>query len=729
MIESKKVITEHRNSSALSKLQRLSEYATVSNHRYLVVVSGSYDWVRQFVRDYIAASDRNTVCFSDSEFTGYATIKLDKVEKYLGSEFDNIVFDACSGFFPNQVGQVEGLLKGGGLFLLLTPELDKWPRQTDLFHQSYTMFPYSSADMNSHFLARFTSLIKAEGTVSVVSHNQGNNIYHPDMACSYAGKKNFSVYASKDQKIAVEKIIHVAKGHRNRPLVILSDRGHGKSASLGIASAYLLQNELNHITVSGPGKTSVEAVFRHAVNILGAEAEYHDGKITYRHAIIEFIPPDELIRRPISTGILMIDEAASIPTPLLESLYHLYHRIVFSSTVYGYEGSGKGFELKFLKKIEQENPGVKKHYLDEPIRWSRNDPLENFFFKSFLLDAGMPDIKIDSIPKNSQINRISGKDLAKKEDLLGGIYSLLVSAHYKTTPNDLRMIIDSPYISIYYLEVNGQVYATILVSDEGRIDAELAGEICSGKRRINGHILPQTILSEFAHADAASLGYARIMRIAVIPALQEKGIGSGFLEKLVTMVSSSCDLVGASFGSDSRLLRFWARSGFSAVKIGHKKNAYSGHYSATVIKGLSKPGRELVGSVQNGFYENLLYTLTDTHRYLDCCLVKELLLSYSGLIGSVLTAEEKNKIRLFSDANKTFDSCSSLIQKLLLVSINNQTIFKLHDKEFCILIQRVIQRQEEEVVIGSNMLTGKKMLSAIMKKAVKELLLNMPDVH
>ena len=85
------------------------------------------------------------------------------------------------------------------------------------------------------------------------------------------------------------------------------------------------------------------------------------------------------------------------------------------------------------------------------MRWAMNDPLEQFMFRALLLDSD-----IESPPQLAQldvsvcaIKKISSRELVKSEQLLNQVFGLLVLAHYRTRPNDLRQLLDSTEISIF----------------------------------------------------------------------------------------------------------------------------------------------------------------------------------------------------------------------------------------------------------------------------------------
>jgi tRNA(Met) cytidine acetyltransferase len=68
---------------------------------------------------------------------------------------------------------------------------------------------------------------------------------------------------------------------------------------------------------------------------------------------------------------LIVDEAAAIPGPLLRQLVTRFPRTLLTTTVQGYEGTGRGFLLKFCASFH-----LRQFSLLDPIRWAAGCPLE-----------------------------------------------------------------------------------------------------------------------------------------------------------------------------------------------------------------------------------------------------------------------------------------------------------------------------------------------------------------
>lgn len=112
---------------------------------------------------------------------------------------------------------------------------------------------------------------------------------------------------------------------------------------------------------------------------------------------------------------LVVDEAAAIPLPLVKSLLGPY-LVFLSSTINGYEGTGRSLSLKLIKQLRQqtstqgqkretvsyENPAgdsisgrsLREVSLEEPIRYGKGDHVEKWLYRLLCLDASTVDFRI-----------------------------------------------------------------------------------------------------------------------------------------------------------------------------------------------------------------------------------------------------------------------------------------------------------------------------------------------
>lgn len=470
-----------------------------------------------------------------------------KARTLLGQEADTIVFDAHSGFDVNAFAAVCGTLRGGGTLFLLTPPLDTWADFPDPDYQRFIPYPYQPADVEGRFLWRFVKMLKDKPIFKHSCTREGNYQHQSD---------------------AVETIVEA-----NVPVVLTADRGRGKSAALGMAAS-LLMAEGKRVLLTAPSRATVAAVFKHAANPP------------------VFFAPDDLLQTLPDADVLLVDEAAAIPVPLLLKMLKQYPRCVFSTTLHGYEGSGRGFALRFQKLLDIHAPDWKSIRLYQPIRWAENDPLEHFINQVLLLDVDLA--PSSSYGESAEYRLLNRDELAQNEHLLRQLFGLLVTAHYQTRPSDLRQMLDAPDISIHVLEQGGEILAVALLSREGGLDAELTAAIHAGKRRPHGHPIPQTLTFHATIAGAAQLICERVMRIAVHPSLQGQGFGSQLLGYLVEYAEGSgADYIGVSYAMTPELFSFWERAGFVLARIGHRRDTASGSHSAVQIRGLTAAGKQL----------------------------------------------------------------------------------------------------------------------------------------
>lgn len=101
------------------------------------------------------------------------------------------------------------------------------------------------------------------------------------------------------------------------------------------------------------------------------------------------------------TELLVIDEAAAIPLPLVKKLMGNY-LVFMSSTVNGYEGTGRSLSHKLVKDLRRRSANtaarntsasgrgrtLREITLSQPIRYAQNDMVEEWLNKLLCLDCG-----------------------------------------------------------------------------------------------------------------------------------------------------------------------------------------------------------------------------------------------------------------------------------------------------------------------------------------------------
>ena len=418
----------------LDYFTQLIECACQTNHRYGLALHGDHDWTSsniEMVKTLYAHSDIVELGgkVNDNKVR-YISYKQGKT--LLGQECALLICHLSGGFDANSFCAALGSVRGGGL-VIIVPTLSN-----------------TSPIAQQWLQGAFKRLIQLEQFKPLPEVNEVNT---PSLA------------PFADQSIAIDKIKKVSTGHRKRPFVMTADRGRGKSSALGIASAELMEQRQIKILVTAPSLATVSPVFEHVQKHL-LDAQVNKGTICYSHSSIEFIAPDELLTSQPECDLLLVDEASAIPIPMLQKVVSLYHRCVFSTTVHGYEGCGRGFTIKFQDWLEQKRPGTSFFHLNQPIRWAVNDPLENWLFDSFLLNAELEPVEFYQ-GSEIKLEKATKQNLINQPSLLRTSFALLVNAHYQTTPSDLMLLLEEDAIQLYLALSNGSCVGCMMTINEG----------------------------------------------------------------------------------------------------------------------------------------------------------------------------------------------------------------------------------------------------------------------
>ncbi|KAK7043280.1 N-acetyltransferase 10 [Halocaridina rubra] len=106
---------------------------------------------------------------------------------------------------------------------------------------------------------------------------------------------------------------------------------------------------------------------------------------------------------------------------------------------------------------------------------------------------------------------------------------LLVSSHYRNTPDDLQMLSDAPAHHLFVLlppqegkkhDALPFVISVIQVALEGKVSKESVVSALLLGEKPSGDLVPWTVSNQFQNHDFPQLSGARIIRIATHPQLQ-----------------------------------------------------------------------------------------------------------------------------------------------------------------------------------------------------------------
>lgn len=587
--------------------------------RRLAVISGdpawcldrAAEWRETFIGDWIELSP--APLFSASAEKSVLHKQPGAVRTLLGREFRHALFDARQGFHAEAFAALAGTLTAGSWLLLLVPPWEQWSQQPDT--DSLRWADVAEPIPTPHFVRHLQQLILADDQVLLARQHQPCRLpAQPDWP-------QWHCQAPQQQQAILDQLMTLPSG----VAVLTAARGRGKSALAG-----MLARQHGHCLVTAPAKASIEVL------------------ATFAGEQFHFMAPDALLalETPPPADWLIVDEAAAIPAPLLQALVSRYPRVLLTTTVQGYEGSGRGFILKFCAGLT----GVHYFTLDEPLRWSRFDPLEQWLNQALLFDdatTAAPDAPVT--PK-----RVERQDFST----LAAAYRLLTSAHYRTSPLDLRRLLDAPGMELWRAGEAPALQGALWLVEEGGLEPDLAQAVWAGTRRPRGNLVAQSLAAHAGLAEAATLRSLRISRIAVAAESRRRGTGQQ-LVAAAARAAADHDYLSVSFGYTESLWSFWRACGFTLVRMGSQREASSGCYAAMAILPCSAAGRALARRAADQLARD--WPLLRQHIALD--------LQFEEAMDDGLTAQDRHLAAGFAWAQRPLEASLPVLQRLVEASV------------------------------------------------------------
>ncbi|KFU85031.1 N-acetyltransferase 10, partial [Chaetura pelagica] len=390
-----------------------------------------------------------------------------------------------------------------------------------------------------------------------------------------------------DQAKAVLKFIEAISEKTLRSTVALTAaRGRGKSAALGLAIAGAVAFGYSNIFVTSPSPDNLHTLFEFIFK--GFDALQYQEHLDYEivqslnpefnkavvrvnvfkehRQTIQYIHPADSVKLG-QAELVVIDEAAAIPLPLVKNLLGPY-LVFMASTINGYEGTGRSLSLKLIQQLRQQSAQTQvtmtaenkstataklasartlhEVSLHESIRYAPGDPVEKWLNDLLCLDclnitriiSGCP------LPETCDLYYVNRDTLfcyhRASEVFLQRLMALYVASHYKNSPNDLQMLSDAPAHHLFCLlppvpptqNSLPEVLAVVQVCLEGEISRQSIMNSLSRGKKASGDLIPWTVSEQFQDPDFGGLSGGRVVRIAVHPDYQGMGYGSRALTLL-----------------------------------------------------------------------------------------------------------------------------------------------------------------------------------------------------
>ncbi|KPI89073.1 hypothetical protein ABL78_1809 [Leptomonas seymouri] len=559
--------------------------------------------------------------------------KYAETHKILGQTFGMAVLQDFEAISPNTLARTMETVKGGGLIVIMFRAMRSLKQLYTIAMDVHARYRTESQKdivprFNERFLLSLTdcdtamcvdddlNVLPITQKMKTYGKNKKGDAYDADLAVQGRlqhevdlnnVKEKLKVSAdvgplvqlcqTMDQAKTVLSLMQTVMEKRlDSTSVVTAGRGRGKSAALGMTIAGAVAQGYSNIMCTAPSPENVQTLFEFAIRGLqelgyrertdfealqGVSEEFAKCLIRINvfrehRQTIHFVSATDTAKFA-QAEVVVIDEAAALPLTLVKAILGPY-LVILSSTVSGYEGTGRSLSMKLVADMRRSSGGgspderkLKELSMADPIRYGPNDPVEKWLNKLLCLDATMENTQLTTSPHPSTcelfyVDRnalFSYHPLA--EELLQRIQSLLVAAHYKNQPNDLQLLSDAPGHHLFVLcaasvEASAttepsskspsaagvpDVYCVIHACEEGQVSAQSIKSRLSHGLRPSGDLIPYTLSQFYLEEGFAKLAGLRVVRIATNPALPRAGYGSRALSLLQQYYSGSISLTAA----------------------------------------------------------------------------------------------------------------------------------------------------------------------------------------
>ena len=741
------------------KVLREVKIARKYNHRRLVVLSGDDDeklvgTLIAIVTSYVRKHGlREPILYAFNPFYGDGSqrkslfkagvnqqdliiefVPYHETQKVLGRTYDLAILDLINNLEPNDLGRLMGVVQGGGLYIFLTPKFSTYQKIITRFQSTLLTPQYGIESIRHLFVKRFLKKLFSHDGILIYDVDEDKIIKDFSFKNKQPiGKKEpilipkktlipktvYSLVKTRDQVEVlrlIEKLYFKPKGGEKQVIVITANRGRGKSSVIGMGVAGLAHKLRRakgkcRILVTAPSPQNVEELFKFALKTLkrlnyDIKEENLPTLITAKSIEIQYVTPIEALRK--RAEILAVDEAASLHVPMLFKLLERFDRIIFSTTIHGYEGAGRGFTVRFLSRLKKrQDISLYEYEMKEPIRYSENDPIEKWLFDTLLLDAEPAQLNEEDLSciERREVEYFKPKleeFFLEREDLLRQFFGIYIMAHYRNNPNDLGMMMDAPHHFPRALMLKtGKLVVSLELAEEGPLKGDLAVKSARGAW-IMGNIIPDRLIKHYKTIDFGELKGWRIVRIATHPEVMRKGLGSQALAYVEEEArEKGYDWVGAGFGVTNELLRFWARNGYTPVHLSPERNPVSGEYSLLVVKPLNSKAKRYVDFFAWEFKNKFISALTDPYFDLEAEVALILLEATPKKdIPLIFSKFQIGRLMTYIWSEMTYENCTDVMKLLarqyfLDKKGENAGLDKIHK---LLLIAKVLQSKTWRMV-------------------------------
>ncbi|MGC9071445.1 MAG: tRNA(Met) cytidine acetyltransferase TmcA [Acidilobus sp.] len=628
--------------------------------------------------------------------------KAEDAKRYLGATYNGLILDLVNDLKPNRVGILTGIVEGGGIIIVQAPKWDTWDTRLTDFKKNLLVPGYQ--EPRHVFITWFKrKLIEHNRNIFVIDLDSDQVISGEPIPPSQPKERRieiptngrfpeeiYGLAVTQDQVNAIraaEWLVEPPEEGEKKMLVITADRGRGKSCAAGISLVGFIKvlrqtsKRRVRVIITSPDLENTQSLMELAQRAfdsvkMDVKVERAGDRVKgfrgegFR---VDYVRPAQV--PDLRADLVIIDEASGLPVPLLHRVWRAHNRILVASTVHGYEGAGRGFSVRFLGEVKRDpHTQLRTYEMEEPIRYSSDDPVEAWVFDVLLLDAEpaeLDDRDLEDI-REGRLSYVTAEPeelfSEKMEPVLRQIFGIYVQAHYRNEPDDLALMADAPHYSIRAVATtSGKVVSAALLAAEGGLDPDLCATLLN-QDKTKGNIIPDRVIKHLRVPVFGTLRGWRVVRIATHPSVQDKGIGSRLLSYVYEeAVKRGLDWVGSGFGVSDKLVRFWTRNGFSVIHISPDRNPVSGEFTVLVLKPISEEARKLASVAARELKEKLLGSLQDTYRGMEPEIASALLRASGPLTDSVrlLTKLKAQRLSAYLYGTMTYETVNDVIREVV----------------------------------------------------------------
>lgn len=498
----------------------------------------------------------------------------DQIRQLLGQEFPAVVVDGSYSWPDNALGAAAGTVLTPGLLILLLPN------GLDLSEKASPYEQHLKFSLARHFTAHPS----IPGLWSILPLDEAPS------ATAILTPNNWQA----EQQQMLDEIVIQCRSDKPTVDILLARRGRGKSALIGQA--------INQLSRDTNNKAPTTLTASHPSQVVTAQ----------KHAAANFVKFTSLDKALQQQGdVLFVDEAGSIPVPVLLELTHRYKHTVLVGTVDGYEGAGRALAVRLRQNLDHSSAkaidnSTRFHQLKHPIRWPEGDRVERMVSDVLKLERTEQTQRNEQSTDNNSINTLTltkqpeyrqvfPKQLLEDASLLDSVFGLLLQAHYQTSSKDLQHLLNQNGLSLFVQTCNNELSGACLIAHEGGLCEDTIEGIKQGKRRPAHQRLPMLLHRQCDNDGLLRAHHWRIIRIAIQPELQHRGLGTQLLAHvkqaaLTASPAAAPSFIGASFGGTISALQFWQQAGYHPFHWGYRLNPRSGQRAVAVALCLSDPG-------------------------------------------------------------------------------------------------------------------------------------------